>query len=65
MKNNNNNYFNKIESVSGTIYSLIKDNELEKAGIITNSKNTIINVYSNSFTLIGEGVISILQIIFS
>ena len=59
LKNNNNNYFNKIESVSGTIYSLIKDNELEKAEIMTNSRNTIINVYSNSFTLIGEGVISI------
>ena len=56
---NNNEYLNKIESVSGTIYSLIKDNELEKAGILSNSRNKIINIYSNTNTIISEGVISI------
>ena len=56
---NNNDYSNKIESVSGTIYSLIKENELEKCGIINNSKNKIINIYSNSKTIINEGVIAI------
>ena len=56
---NNNEYLNKIESVSGTIYSIIKDHELEKCGIINNSRNKIINIYSNLNTIISEGVIAI------
>ena len=43
-KNNNEN-LNKIESVSGTIYSIIKDNELEKCGIISNPRNKNINIF--------------------
>ena len=59
VKNNENINIKKIESVSGTIYSLIKDNELEKCGIINNPKNKIINVYTNTNIIISEGVIAI------
>ena len=58
IKNNIDN-INRIESVSGTIYSLIKDNELEKCGIINNPKNKIINIYSKNNDIISEGVIAI------
>ena len=58
IKKNSDN-INKIESVSGTIYSLIKDNELEKCGIINNPKNKIINIYSKNNNIISEGVIAI------
>ena len=52
-------YSSKIESVSGTIYSLIKENEIEKCGIINNSRNKINNIISNSNNVIAEGVITI------
>ena len=55
LKNNND---NKFEIVSGTIYSLIKDNELEKCGIMNNPKNKVINLTSNN-NIIGEGVTAI------
>ena len=56
---NNYEYSNKIEPVSGTIYSIIKDNELEKCGITYNTRNKIINIYSNKNIIISEGVIAI------
>ena len=59
IKNSENININKIESVSGTIYSLIKDNELEKCGILNNQKNKIINIYSSNNIIISEGVIAI------
>ena len=59
IKNSENINIKKIESVSGTIYSLIKDNEIEKCGIINSTKNKIINIYSNNNIIISEGVIAI------
>ena len=59
IKSNNIDNLNKIDSVSGTIYSLIKDNELEKCGILNNTKNKVINIYSNLYSIVSEGVIAI------
>ena len=56
-KNNSEN-LNKIESVSGTIYSIIKDNELEKCGIISNPRNKNINILSKNI-IVNDGVIAI------